>query len=233
MQSSYNVTDRFKEPTSYIGLLLFIAAQIIPAFLPPETWSHIVGTLHSALGTALFFYPENRSLVSAEQVAQALAQMLPPGYAGALQAGVIGTPGAAPVYQGPQQGSAVGQFVQGVVQNAAAAGASLLALVGLAIGLCACAGNGGQPLTQAQVQQNLDNAVYLMQAAGCAVAAAGTAAAPVVSIAADAEGQQVLQAVDAAGSIVCKLVVPPTALPAPAPANAAPATVAAVPAKAS
>jgi hypothetical protein len=78
----------------------------------------------------------------------------------------------------------------------------------------------GQPLNQAQVQADLANANYLMQAAGCLTAQAGAVAAPIVAIAGDAEGSQVLTAVDGAGAIICKVTVPPTALPIPAPANA-------------
>jgi uncharacterized protein YceK len=78
----------------------------------------------------------------------------------------------------------------------------------------------GQPLDQNQVRADLANAAYLMQATGCSIAVAGAAAAPVISIAGDAEGNQVLQAVDAAGMVACKLVVPATALPVPAAPNA-------------
>lgn len=82
----------------------------------------------------------------------------------------------------------------------------------------------GTPLTPAAVQQDVDNAVYLMKASGCAIASAGAAAAPVISVAADAQGNQVLQAVTAAGTVACQLTVPASALPVPAPANAPAAT---------
>lgn len=82
----------------------------------------------------------------------------------------------------------------------------------------------GKPLDPAQVQADLANATYLMRAAGCALDQAATSAAPIVAIAGDAQGQQVLQAVDASGKVQCSLTVPRTALPVPAPANAAPAT---------
>ncbi len=85
----------------------------------------------------------------------------------------------------------------------------------------------GKPLSPAGVQADFANAVYLMKAAGCPLADAAQAAAPVVAIAGGPAGEQVLTAVDAAGTIQCKLAVPATALPVPAPANAPPATAAA------
>jgi hypothetical protein len=96
----------------------------------------------------------------------------------------------------------------------------------LALALSGCSyvsglvGTAAQPLTPAQVQQNLANVNYLFQAAGCAVAAEATTAAPIVQISADATGNQVLAAVDAAGTLLCKLTVPPTAIPVPAAPNA-------------
>lgn len=96
-----------------------------------------------------------------------------------------------------------------------------LAAVTLLSGCAAItAAKTGKPLDPAQVEQDLANATYLMKAAGCALDAAATAAAPTVAIAGDAQGQQVLQAVDATGRVQCQMVVPATALPVPAPAGA-------------
>jgi len=78
----------------------------------------------------------------------------------------------------------------------------------------------GTPLTPAQVQQDLANATYLMQAAGCTLHSAAQVAAPLISIAGDAKGNQVLQAADAAGQVQCAMTVPASALPVPAPAAA-------------
>lgn len=100
-----------------------------------------------------------------------------------------------------------------------------VAALGLATVLVACSSGGaaGTALTPAQVQADLANAIYLMQAAGCAVETAAATAKPIISVAADNEGNQILTAVNAAGAVACKLTVPATALPVPAPANA-PAT---------
>lgn len=103
-----------------------------------------------------------------------------------------------------------------------------LALV-LVLGACSSTSGTAQPLTAAQVQQDLANAVYLMQAAGCAVQNAAATAAPIISVSADSQGNQVLTAVNAAGAVACKLTVPPTALPVPATAGAPAATVTARP----
>lgn len=82
----------------------------------------------------------------------------------------------------------------------------------------------GQPLSQTQVQSDLANATYLMQAAGCLATSAAAAAAPIIAVAGDAQGNQVLAATSASGAVLCQMTVPATALPVPAPANAAPAT---------
>lgn len=87
----------------------------------------------------------------------------------------------------------------------------------------------GTPLTQAEVQQDLANATYLMKAAGCAVAGASATAAPIIQVSGDAQGNQILAAVSAGGAIACQLTVPATALPVPAQPNA-PAATAVVPA---
>lgn len=94
------------------------------------------------------------------------------------------------------------------------AGCSYLSALGITTGTAA------QPLTPAQMQANLANVNYLFQATGCAVAAEATTAAPIVQIAADEKGNQVLAAVDAAGTLLCKLIVPPSAIPVPAAPNA-------------
>jgi hypothetical protein len=80
----------------------------------------------------------------------------------------------------------------------------------------------GQPLNQTQVQADLANAQYILKVAGCAAVSASAIAAPIISIAGDPAGGQVLTAVSAAGEALCAtpIVVPPTALPVPAPANA-------------
>lgn len=85
-------------------------------------------------------------------------------------------------------------------------------------------GSSSSALTQAQVQQDAANVIYLMQAAGCVVSSLGTAAAPIIAISADAKGNQVLQATSQTGANLCNLTVPASALPAPAPAGAAAAT---------
>ncbi len=93
----------------------------------------------------------------------------------------------------------------------------------MTLGIAACAGLTGssvQPLTQAQISQNLDMAVYLLKSAGCLTSSLAAIAQPIVSISADAKGQQVLSASAGSGATACSITVPPTALPAPAPASA-------------
>lgn len=102
-----------------------------------------------------------------------------------------------------------------------------------AVAVCAllsgCAGladiQAGKPISQEDVAKDQAMTNYLLSSAGCLSATAGAIAAPIVTIEGDEKGNQVLTAADASGAALCKLVVPPAALPAPAPANAAPATV--------
>lgn len=100
----------------------------------------------------------------------------------------------------------------------------LLAATCIAVAGCQT-GSAVAPLSQAQMQQNLNSALYFLQAGGCLASTLSAAAAPIVAIAADAKGNQVLSSVSATGASLCTVTVPPIAVPAPAPANAAPATI--------
>jgi hypothetical protein len=82
-----------------------------------------------------------------------------------------------------------------------------------------------QPLTPAAVQADFAMADYLLKASCPAFAAAAAAAAPIVTLESDAQGQQVFTATSKSGAILCATAVSPTALPAPVPANTAPVVV--------
>lgn len=99
-------------------------------------------------------------------------------------------------------------------------------LVVLAAAVSACAGTTGQPLTPAQAQANAETAGYYLKAAGCVAEDLSQVAAPIVSIAGDAEGNQVLSAAGQSAGKLCTVTVPAQALPAPAAPNAPPAIVA-------
>lgn len=96
--------------------------------------------------------------------------------------------------------------------------------------LAACSSSGTlappAALTPTALQTDAATALYDLQAVGCVASELGAAAAPIVSIAADAKGNQVLAKVDTTGATICSMTVPATALPTPVPANAAPTTVA-------
>ena len=87
--------------------------------------------------------------------------------------------------------------------------------LGCLVGACSST-TGGTPLTQAQIQQNAATVLYWLQFAGCVGATLSEAAAPIVTVAGDAKGQQVLSATEASTGKVCTYTVPPSALPAPA-----------------
>ena len=80
----YNITDRLKEPSSWIGVLVAIIGYAIPLLIPPSAWSHVAGCVQTLLGTALFFIPDNRAVVTGEAILQAVAGALPQAYAGGL-----------------------------------------------------------------------------------------------------------------------------------------------------
>jgi hypothetical protein len=105
---------------------------------------------------------------------------------------------------------------------------AMLALVA-APGLSGCALYNSvitkQPLTPAAVQADFAMADYLLKASCPAFAAAAAAAAPIVTLESDAQGQQVFTATSKSGAILCATAVSPTALPAPVPANTAPVVV--------
>lgn len=103
---------------------------------------------------------------------------------------------------------------------------AILAGVALLPGCAAInAAKTGQPLDPVAVQQDLATINYLFKATGCVEAEAGALAAPVVSIAADDVGNQVLTKTSAAGATICAMTVPATALPLPAPPSAPPVSV--------
>ena len=101
-----------------------------------------------------------------------------------------------------------------------------------ALALAGCAAitaiKTGQPLDPAAVAKDRETAFYLLKASGCDLSATAVVAAPFVSIAADANGQQVLTKLATADQLACQVVVPPSALPVPAPANAPAAVVSTV-----
>lgn len=81
----YRIVDRLGEPTSWIGVLVALIGYAIPLLIPPTAWSHVAGCVQTLLGTALFFLPDNRMIASAEDIAKAIAGMLPPSYAAPAQ----------------------------------------------------------------------------------------------------------------------------------------------------
>lgn len=82
----------------------------------------------------------------------------------------------------------------------------------LATNLAACATvtavQTGKPIDPVQVQQDLAVARQALQLSGCAVATFGAAAAPIIAVAADAQGNKMLTAVSATGAAVCTVPAP-------------------------
>lgn len=81
----YRIVDRLGEPTSWIGVLIAIIGYAIPLLIPPTAWSHVTGCVQTLLGTALFFIPDNRAVVTGEAILKAVAAALPSAYAQPLQ----------------------------------------------------------------------------------------------------------------------------------------------------
>lgn len=81
-----------------------------------------------------------------------------------------------------------------------------------ALALSAC---GATQPTPAQIQNDLQIALNTFKTAGCIVQAASVAAAPIVAIEADAQGNKVLTAVSATSGLVCTASAPPSIVSAP------------------
>lgn len=73
----------------------------------------------------------------------------------------------------------------------------------------------GKPLDPAQVRQDLAIAAQALREAGCLAAVAGAAAAPIVAVTADAQGNKVLSAVGASGGAICTAPAPAAIVSAP------------------
>jgi hypothetical protein len=81
----YRIADRFSEPSSWIGVGVAALAATLPALVPPSTWSNAAEFLQVALGTALFFLPDNRFVTAAQSAFAELETALPADYALPLQ----------------------------------------------------------------------------------------------------------------------------------------------------
>jgi hypothetical protein len=105
----YRIVDRLGEPTSWIGVLVAIIGYAIPLLIPPTAWTHIAGCVQTLLGTALFFIPDNRAVVTGEAILKAVADALPSAYAQPLGlpasatggGGAVVTLGAATITSAP------------------------------------------------------------------------------------------------------------------------------------
>jgi hypothetical protein len=120
----YRIADRFSEPSSWIGVGVAAIAAALPALVPPSTWSHAAEFVQTALGTAMFFLPDNRSLAVAQSSFTQLEAALPVAYA-------VGTQ---PVAALPaQQTSPAGDAKNAQVSSAASAATGALC-TGLPVG---------------------------------------------------------------------------------------------------
>jgi hypothetical protein len=86
----YRIADRLFEPTSWIGVFVCIIGYAIPMLVPPTGWSHIAGCVQTLLGTAAFFLPENRMIVSGEEILKAVGAAVTPSYAASPAAVTLG-----------------------------------------------------------------------------------------------------------------------------------------------
>ena len=104
----------------------------------------------------------------------------------------------------------------------------ILAFTFLTVALAGCGlvqwAQTGVPPTPAQIQQDAATAASLLKAAGCDVSVLSAAAAPIIQVAVDDQGNKIAKAVDATGTAVCVVPTPGltspagTALPVAAPA---------------
>jgi hypothetical protein len=83
---------------------------------------------------------------------------------------------------------------------------SIVALV--TVGLTGCFGGTGP--TSQQIIADLQTAALILKEAGCVTHEAANMAAPIIKITADANGNAVLQEIDATGTVICSAPAPTT-----------------------
>lgn len=88
-------------------------------------------------------------------------------------------------------------------------------LIALPLLLPGCALFSAAPADRAQLQQDLALSIEALRTAGCIVGAAADVAAPLVAIAADGDGNRVLDLVGSGGDAVCRIPVPKGVAAAP------------------
>lgn len=97
--TSYKLGDRFKELSSFGGILIIFLGTVLPQFVPPHVLIVVLTPVAAVIGAMLFFLPENRGVVTADHVFLALLKMLPanyrvpvPDFAPTPEAGLAGSP---------------------------------------------------------------------------------------------------------------------------------------------
>lgn len=81
-------------------------------------------------------------------------------------------------------------------------------LIALPLLLAGCGVVPTAPADRAQLQQDLTLSLEALRTAGCIIGAAADVAAPLVAIAADADGNRVLDLVGSGGDAVCRIPAP-------------------------
>lgn len=88
---TYKVKDRFKEWTTYAGIVVAVLAAAVPQVFPASSplWAHIWQATQLFLGGAMVFIPQGAGTTVVENEAwsllKAFAGKLPPGYADSMQ----------------------------------------------------------------------------------------------------------------------------------------------------
>jgi hypothetical protein len=120
--TGYNLSDRLKELSSYSGIAVVLLGTVLPQLVTPVTMIAVLTPAAAIIGSLLFFLPENRAVITAEQVMGAVMQMLPAGY-------------RVPVPPLPAQAEAQPQGAPGGGVKAAVV---VMMALGLTLGLAAC-----------------------------------------------------------------------------------------------
>ena len=206
----YRIVDRLSEPTSWIGVLIAIIGYAIPLLVPPTAWSHVAGCVQTLLGTALFFIPDNRAVVTGEAILKAVAAALPSAYAQPLDLGASAMADTVGHGSGPAGAVLLGAATLNPRLAPAPngqAGFALRSMLGLvfAIGmlcllltfLTAC---GNQPASTATTLQQVQTISSDLACYGQAVANATTAG---FEAAGDAKNAAISSAASAATGTLC------------------------------
>ena len=195
----YNFADRFKEVESYAGIIVGVLGVVMPNVISPDQLVHVLTPVAAIIGCGLFFMPQNRIVLDAEQTLSGMVSFLPAEYQAAVKP-VVTAAEAQPASTGGAIAAVLGMAAISSLLTLAACGgttgvpsltaAQQAAVVGAAVNGITCAAQVANPVTKDAQQTGVsditkgeaaatDAAGVLTTSTACANAVAdGVAALP-------------------------------------------------------